>query len=174
MLFRSPLEENQVRIKVKYSSLNYKDVLSATGNKGITRNYPHVPGIDAAGVVSETNTDRFQVGDEVIVTGYDLGMNRDGGFEQYIRVPSDWVVAMPPRMDAREAMSYGTAGFTAALCVGKIASVVSPADGPILVTGSTGGVGSFSIAILHKLGYRVIAVTGKAESESYQIGRAHV
>lgn len=161
------LPEGNVLIKVQYSSLNYKDVLSATGNKGVTRKYPHVPGIDAAGVVAQSNCDDFKAGDHVIVTGYDLGMNTDGGYQQFIRVPAEWVVRMPVNMNAYEAMSYGTAGFTAAQCVEKLSRVVRPKDGPVLVSGATGGVGSFAVAILHKLGYRVMAITGKSDAEAY-------
>lgn len=133
-------------IKVSYSSLNYKDALSASGNKGVTRTYPHTPGIDAAGVVEESRSPHFKVGDEVIVTGYDLGMNTAGGFGEYIRVPADWVVSLPESLSLRESMIYGTAGFTAALSVNKlIGSGVKPEDGGVLVTGATGGVGSTAI-----------------------------
>ena len=162
-----PVQEGEVRIKVLFSSLNYKDVLSASGNKGVTKAYPHVPGIDAAGIVEESSSDRFKPGDEVIVTGYDLGMNTDGGFQQYITVPDKWGVRMPEGLDSRKAMCYGTAGFTAAQCVEKITSVIDTGDGPVLVSGSTGGVGSFSTAILSKLGYLVICITGKPEDSSY-------
>ena len=116
----SELPLNEVLIEVKYSSLNYKDALSATGNKGVTRNYPHTPGIDAAGVVAESSNLAFEVGDEVIVTGFDLGMNTSGGFGQYISVPASWVLRLPGNLSLRESMAYGTAGFTAALCVLKL------------------------------------------------------
>ena len=106
--------------KFKYSSLNYKDALSATGNKGVTRNYPHTPGIDAAGMVAESSHLAFEEGDEVIVTGFDLGMNTSGGFGRYIRVPAAWVLRLPGNLTLRESMAYGTAGFTAALCVLKL------------------------------------------------------
>lgn len=158
----SDLPEGDVLINVKYSSLNYKDALSASGNKGVTRNYPHTPGIDAAGMVVESNSDKFKVGEQVLVTGYDLGMNTSGGFAEYIRVPSEWVVKLPNGMSLKESMAYGTAGFTAALSVYKLINAgIRPEDGEILVTGSTGGVGSTAVALLNNIGYDVIAATGK-------------
>ena len=158
----SDLPEGDVLIKVSYSSLNYKDALSSIGNKGVTRQYPHTPGIDAAGIVTESSSGLFKTGDEVIVTGYDLGMNTAGGFGEYIRVPADWVVPCPDSLSLKESMIYGTAGFTAALSVYKlIGSGVNPEDGEILVTGATGGVGCIAVPILKKLGYEVIAATGK-------------
>lgn len=153
-------------INVKYSSLNYKDALSAIGNRGVTRKYPHTPGIDAAGVVVESLSEKFKVGDQVIVTGYDLGMNTSGGFGQYIRVPVEWVVKLPKGLSMKESMIYGTAGFTAALSVYKLTtSGVTPSDGDILVSGATGGVGSMAVNILSKIGYSVIAATGKPEAK---------
>lgn len=161
----SSLPQGEVLINVKYSSINYKDALSATGNKGVTRKYPHTPGIDAAGIVSKSSDARFQEGDSVLVTGYDLGMNTPGGYGQYINVPAAWVVKLPKNLSLRESMIYGTAGFTAALSVYRmIASGVKPTDGEILVTGATGGVGSIAVSILHKLGYNVVALTGKADA----------
>ncbi|MCK8058495.1 MULTISPECIES: YhdH/YhfP family quinone oxidoreductase [unclassified Fusibacter] len=160
------LPSGDVLIKVDYSSLNYKDALSATGNKGVTRSYPHTPGIDAAGLVEESTDTTFTRGDSVIVTGYDLGMNTDGGFAEYIRVPASWVVKLPEGLSLKESMIYGTAGFTAALSVYRlINSGVKPTDGEILVTGATGGVGSTAITILQKLGYTVIASTGKPQEK---------
>lgn len=161
------LPEGDVLINVKYSSLNYKDALSASGNKGVTRNYPHVPGIDAAGIVAESANINFNPGDKVLVTGFDLGMNTSGGFSEYIRVPSDWVVKLPERMSLKESMMFGTSGLTAALSVHKIVSCgITPESGDILVTGATGGVGSCAISLLSNLGYRVTAATGKMkESE---------
>lgn len=159
------LPAGDILIKVSFSSLNYKDALSASGNKGVTRQFPHTPGIDAAGVVTKSDEASFQQGDEVIVIGYDLGMNTAGGFGQYIRVPAGWVVKLPQGITVREAMIMGTAGFTAALCVEKlIMNGVTPESGPVLVTGATGGVGIIAVALLHKLGYRVCASTGKADS----------
>lgn len=162
----SNLPEGDVLMNVKYSSLNYKDALSATGNKGVTRKYPHTPGIDASGIIVESKSESFIVGDKVLVTGYDLGMNTSGGYSQYIRVPAEWIVKSPENLSLKESMIYGTAGFTAALSVHKLLEAcVNPSDGEILVTGSTGGVGSMSVSILHKLGYDVIAATGKADAK---------
>ncbi|MEZ5528953.1 MAG: oxidoreductase [Porticoccaceae bacterium] len=161
----SGLPEGDVLVRVRYSSLNFKDMISATGRPGVTRNYPHQPGIDAAGEVEESSSPAFKPGDQVIVCGYDLGMNTFGGLGQYIRVPAGWVVSMPQGLDAREAMSYGTAGFTAALCIEKLLQMgTSPADGDVAITGATGGVGTFAIALLAKLGFNVAAVTGKLET----------
>jgi putative YhdH/YhfP family quinone oxidoreductase len=171
------LPDGDVLIRVRYSSLNYKDALSATGNKGVTRKFPHTPGIDAAGVVAESTGDRFAPGDEVILTGYDLGMNTDGGFAEYIRVPENWIVRRPEPLTLRESMIYGTAGFTAALSVSRlIDQSVSPQAGEILVTGATGGVGSISVAILAQAGYRVVAVSGKPDQKGFlsELGAAEV
>lgn len=161
----TPLVSDEIRVKVHYSSLNYKDALSASGNKGVTRNYPHTPGIDAAGVVEETNSKLYEVGDKVIVTSYDLGMNTDGGFAEYIKVPSAWALKLPEGMMMQEAMTYGTAGFTAGISVLRLTERIKPEDGKIAVSGATGGVGALSVSILSKLGYDVVAITGK-ESES--------
>lgn len=162
------LPQGQVLIRVCYSSLNYKDALSASGNKGVTRQYPHTPGIDAAGVVAESSDPTFMPGDQVLVTGFDLGMNTSGGFAEYIRVPADWVVPLPTGMSLREAMVYGTAGFTAALsCYRLINNGVLPEQGPVLVTGATGGVGSIAVALLAKSGYEVVAVTTKVNEIAY-------
>lgn len=162
------LPPNDVTIQVLFSSLNYKDALSASGHKGITRKYPHTPGIDAAGIVVQTNSDKFQVGDEVLVTGYDLGMNTSGGFQQYIKVPSDWIVPLPQNLTLKESMIYGTAGFTAGLCVNEILHKgINPDSGKILVTGATGGVGSLAVAVLSKLGFYVVASTGKIERQEF-------
>lgn len=158
------LPDNDVLIRVLYSSLNYKDALSATGNRGVTRAYPHTPGIDAAGIVEESRAASVHKGERVIVTSYDLGMNTKGGFGQYIRVPADWVVKMPKGLDEKESMIFGTAGFTAALSVFKLTRTVPPGHGDILVTGATGGVGSMAVAILSRLGYSVIALSGKPDT----------
>lgn len=166
----SDLPEGDVLISVKYSSLNYKDALSASGNRGVTRNYPHTPGIDAAGIVLESNNENFNPGDKVIVTGYDLGMNTSGGYGELIRVPAEWVVKLPNNLSLKESMIYGTAGFTAALSIYKlINSNIKPEDGDILVTGATGGVGSIAVSILAKLGYNVIASTGKLHEKEMLI-----
>jgi alcohol dehydrogenase len=156
------LPQNDVLIRVHYSSLNYKDALSASGNKGVTRQYPHTPGIDAAGVVEEVSGGALSVGDEVIVTGYDLGMNTPGGLGQYIRVPSSWVIKRPAGLSLRESMILGTAGLTAALCVQKLEHMgIDRESGPVLVTGASGGVGTLAVALLSHLGYTVAASTGK-------------
>ncbi|MGL1889726.1 MAG: YhdH/YhfP family quinone oxidoreductase [Reichenbachiella sp.] len=161
------LPEGDVLIKVHYSSLNYKDALSANGNKGVTKNYPHTPGIDAAGIVVYSTTDAFVVGESVIVTSYDFGMNHAGGFAEYIRVPAEWVVKLPQNLTLREAMLYGTAGLTAGVGVSKIVALVAPEDGPVVVSGATGGVGSISVMILSKLGYTVTALTGKPDEAGF-------
>ncbi len=162
------LPEGDVVVQVRYSSLNYKDVLSATGNKGVTRKFPHTPGIDAAGIIADSSSEDFKPGDKVIVTSYDLGMNTAGGFGQYIRVPSEWVVPQPEGLTAKEAMSYGTAGFTAALSVWHvIENGVTPDKGDVLVSGTTGGVGSIAVSILSKLGYSVTAVNGVEDETEF-------
>ena len=161
------LPEGEVTIRVNYSSLNYKDALSATGNRGVTKTYPHTPGIDAAGYIEESSIGRFKTGDPVICTSYDLGMNTPGGFGQVIRVPADWIVKLPSGLTLRESMIFGTAGFTAGLSVRKLTASVKPEQGPVLVTGATGGVGSIAVAILAKLGYSVTAVSGKTDAEVF-------
>lgn len=155
------LPKGDVLVKVHYSSINYKDALSATGNKGVTKKYPHTPGIDAAGEVVSSLDDKFKEGDKVIVTGYDLGMNTSGGFGQYIRVPADWVVKLPEGLSLKESMIIGTAGFTAGISVLRLSALVKPSDGKILVSGATGGVGSVALSLLSKLGYQTIAISGK-------------
>lgn len=161
------LEDDDVLIKVHYSSLNYKDALSASGNKGVTRNYPHTPGIDAVGTIVSTNSDQFSVDDNVIVTSYDLGMNTDGGFAEYVKVPASWVVKLPQNLSMKEAMMIGTAGLTAGMSVLRLVDTVKPEDGTIVVSGATGGVGSVSVMILSKLGYKVAAITGKETETPY-------
>ena len=164
----SDLPEGEVLIRVHFSSLNYKDGLSCIGNPGVTRNYPHTPGIDASGKVTESSDSQFKTGDSVIVTSYDLGMNTSGGFGEYIRVPADWVVPLPEGMTFKEASIYGVAGFTAALSVDALQKYgVNPEQGEIVVTGSTGGVGSVSVALLSLLGYTVVASTGKKEESEF-------
>ncbi len=151
------LPEGEVLIKVEYSSLNFKDALSYSGNKGITKKYPHVIGIDAAGVVESCSTGQFKSGEKVICTGYDLGMNTWGGMSEYIRVPAEWVVSLPEGLSAKEAMTYGTSGFTAAQSLYNFEMV--GAKGSVLVSGATGAVGSMAVALLSKAGYEVIAAT---------------
>jgi alcohol dehydrogenase len=162
------LPPGEVLIQVHYSSLNYKDHLSSIGHRGITRNYPHTPGVDAAGTVLESHDNRFKPGDEVLVTGYDLGMNTSGAYAQCIRVPAGWVVLLPEGLTGKDAMAYGTAGFTAGQCVEHlIRGGLFPQDGPVLVTGATGGVGSMAVAILSKLGYDVSAATRDLSNEPF-------
>jgi acrylyl-CoA reductase (NADPH) len=162
------LPPGELLVRVHYSSLNYKDALSATGNKGITKNYPHTPGIYAAGVVELSRNATFAVNEEVIVTGRDLGMNTSGGFAEYIRVPASWAIKRPAEFSFPEAMTIGTAGFTAALALYKMELLgQSPSMGPIVITGATGGVGSLAVAIFAKAGFEVIAVTGKVNSKEY-------
>lgn len=153
---------DEILIKVNYSSLNYKDALSSAGNPGVSRNFPHITGIDLAGKVSKSNSSKFNVGDSVVVTGYDLGMNTKGGHANFVKVPEDWALKIPAGLDEKEIMILGTAGLTAALSVNEIVgSGVIPADGKIVVTGATGGVGSLAVSILSKLGFDVVAVSGK-------------
>lgn len=161
------VEKEALLVKVHYSSLNYKDALSATGNKGVTREYPHTPGIDAVGVVEQSQSEKFTVGEKVIVTSYDLGMNTDGGFGEYIKVPSAWAVKLPKKMTMKEAMLMGTAGLTAGMSVLRLTESVKPEDGRIAVSGATGGVGSVAVSILNKLGYSVVAITGKESETEY-------
>ena len=167
----SDLPAGELIIEVKYSSLNYKDALSATGNKGVTRKYPHTPGIDAAGVVASSTTRMFSVGDEVTVTGFDLGMNTAGGFGQYISVPALWAAKLPQSLSLKDSMGYGTAGLTATLCILRLmAGGLTKESGEVLVTGATGGVGSVAVAILAKMGFNVVAATGKPGEKDFLAG----
>lgn len=171
------LPENEVLIRVNYSSLNYKDALSASGHRGVTQQFPHTPGIDAAGIVEESRDERFQQGDRVIVTSYDLGQNTPGGFGQFIRVPGDWIVPLPGGLSLFESMALGTAGLTAAIGIHHLLQHgVETGSGPVLATGATGGVGTMAVGILAKLGYEVVAATGKTEQESFlkEMGAASV
>jgi putative YhdH/YhfP family quinone oxidoreductase len=162
------LSAGDVTIAVEYSSLNYKDALAATGQGGIVRSYPHVPGIDAAGTVVESQAAEVAVGDRVLITGYDLGVGAFGGYAAYVRVPAAWVVPLPDTLTAFEAMALGTAGFTAAMCLLAMErNGVRPEQGPVLVTGATGGVGSVAVNILAQHGYTVAASTGKADQHDY-------
>jgi len=159
------LPAGDVLIRVAYSSLNYKDALSATGNPGVTRKYPHIPGIDAAGTVVDSRVAEFRTGDEVFVTGYDLGQNTWGGFAEYARIPAGWVVPLPAGLTLRESMIYGTAGFTAAQSVATLVRHgIEPGRGSVLVTGASGGVGSLAVALLAKAGYQVVASSGKSSA----------
>ncbi|MBT7204188.1 MAG: YhdH/YhfP family quinone oxidoreductase [Deltaproteobacteria bacterium] len=161
------LPEGEVLIQVHYSSLNYKDALSASGNRGVTRNYPHTPGVDASGIVAASTDPDFKAGASVIVTSYDLGMNTDGGFGEYIRVPATWVLPLPEGLTLQEAMIYGTAGFTAAQSFWELQTAgCKPENGPVLVTGAAGGVGSIAVRLLLKGGYEVAAVSGHDTGKS--------
>lgn len=173
---KADLPAGDVLIGVRFSSLNYKDGLSATGHPGVTRKFPHTPGVDAAGVVLASDVPDWQVGDQVLVIGFDLGMNTAGGFAGCIRVPAGWLVRCPEGLSLREAMVMGTAGFTAALCVHKLQSVGLGNEGEVLVTGATGGVGSVAVRLLAHLGYTVVALTGKADKADmlHQLGASEV
>lgn len=161
------VSEGELLIKVHYSSLNYKDALSASGNKGVTRNYPHTPGIDAVGTVVTSKSNTFKIDDQVIVTSYDLGMNTNGGFAEYVKVPAEWAVKLPENLSMKTAMCFGTAGLTAGMSVLKLTQHVKPNDGPIVVSGATGGVGSMSLRILKAMGYQTVAITGKANETDF-------
>jgi len=165
-----PLEEldkNDVLIRVKYSALNFKDALSASGNKGVTREFPHTPGIDASGIVERSNSSKFSVGDEVIVTSFDLGMNTNGAFSQYISVPESWVIPLPESLSLKEAVAIGTAGLTAAIGTYKLLTNGQKEGDKILVTGSTGAVGSFSVKLLSHIGFKVSALSSKADKKEF-------
>ena len=163
-----PPAEGEVLIRVRYSSINYKDALAGTGKGQILRHFPLTGGIDAAGEIAESNDRRFQPGDPVICTGYELSATRDGGYAEYLKVSADWVVPLPAGLTLEEAMALGTAGFTAALALYRMEINGQRTDmGPILVTGATGGVGSFAVNIFDGEGYEVTAVTGKPDQQSY-------
>ncbi len=167
-LQQDDLPAGDVLIKVHYSSVNFKDGLAATKNGNIVSSYPMVPGIDLAGVVESSDSSSFSKGDKVIVTSYDLGVDHFGGYSEYARVPSEWVVPLPQGLSLKEAMIFGTAGFTAGLSVIRLQEEgVTPEDGPVLVSGATGGVGSMAVAMLAKLGYEVVASTGKESEHNY-------
>ncbi|WP_309544927.1 YhdH/YhfP family quinone oxidoreductase [Alkalilimnicola ehrlichii] len=158
------LDAGEVVIKAAYSGINYKDALAVTGKGKILRRFPMIPGIDVAGEVVESGDDRFSIGERVLVTGCGLGENHDGGFAEYVRVPVDWMVAIPSGLSEREAMALGTAGFTATMALVRMEDNGSnPSQGPILINGASGGVGSLAIDIFSKAGYSVTALTGKAE-----------
>ncbi len=169
-------QEGFVQIKVSHSSLNYKDALSASGNKGVTRNYPFVPGIDAVGKITDGNSSEFSDGEDVIVTGYDMGMNTPGGFGEFINVPAGWVVKKPANLSNLDAMSIGTAGLTAAASVLKIYESSKNSDFPVLVSGATGGVGSIAVMLISMLGKEVSAITGKSSSTNFlkSIGASNI
>jgi len=171
------LSAGDVVIRAAYSSVNYKDALAATGAGKILKRFPLIGGIDVAGTVVSSEDSRFSEGDDVLVTGYDLGVGQDGGFASMVRVPGDWVVKRPAGLSARDAMVYGTAGFTAALSVVRLErNGLRAGTGPVAVTGATGGVGSLAVGILSALGYEVTAVTGKDDAGDYlrALGAAQV
>jgi acrylyl-CoA reductase (NADPH) len=171
------LPQGEVTVRVAYSSLNYKDALSARGRPGVTRHYPHTPGIDAAGLVLESSDARFAPGQPVLVTSYDLGMDTPGGFGELIRVPGDWVVPLPAGLTLRESMILGTAGLTAGLALEALESHgVVPASGAVAVTGASGGVGSLAVALLAARGYEVVASSGTEGAREWlsQLGAAQV
>ena len=162
------LTPGDVVIKAEYSSVNYKDALAATGTGKILKRFPLIGGIDVAGTVVSSADGRFRDGDRVLVTGYEFGVAQDGGYAAYVRVPADWVVPVPDGLSAREAMVLGTAGFTAGLAIVRLErNGLTPGQGPIAVTGATGGVGSIAIAALSRLGYDVTAITGKDDAHDY-------
>jgi acrylyl-CoA reductase (NADPH) len=171
------LPAGEVIIKVAYSSVNYKDGLASIPNGKIVRSYPFIPGIDLAGTVVRSDDSRFKEGDEVIATSYEIGVSHYGGFSEYARIPGDWIVPLPEGLNLREAMVFGTAGFTAALSVHRLEeNGLTPEKGKVLVTGATGGVGSVAVAMLAKRGYHVVASTGKEKEHDYlrEIGAAEI
>ncbi len=162
------LPEGNVTVDIDWSSLNYKDALAITGKGKIIRNFPMVPGIDFAGRVRHSEDPRFHAGQAVLLTGWGVGENHWGGLSQMARVNGDWLVAMPEGLDSRKAMIIGTAGFTAMLCVMALEDAgVTPQSGEVVVTGASGGVGSTAVALLHKLGYQVVAVSGRESTHDY-------
>ncbi|UOQ84906.1 NADPH:quinone oxidoreductase family protein [Gracilibacillus salinarum] len=167
-LILDDLSDGDVLIKVAYSSVNYKDALASSENGKVASSYPLVPGIDLAGTVVSSNTDRFREGDQVIATSYDIGVAHNGGYSEYARIPAEWIVPLPQGLSVKEAMIYGTAGFTAALSVNRLEdNGLIPQKGKVLVTGATGGVGSLAVAMLAKKGYHVVASTGKQSEKEY-------
>jgi len=171
------LDAGEVTIKVAYSSVNYKDALAATGAGKIIRRFPCVGGIDLAGEVVHSIDPRFSVGDKVVATAFDIGVSHHGGYAEYARVPADWVVALPDGLSLLESMALGTAGFTAALGIVRMeANDLAPENGPVVVTGATGGVGSLAIDMLANLGYEVVALTSKTTEDAYlkNLGASHI
>ena len=163
----SDLPDGELLVRVEYSSLNYKDALSASGARGVTKNYPHTPGIDAAGVVEKSNEKDFPIGSSVIVTGFDLGMDTSGGFSEYIRIPSQWAIQCPDGLSTKESMMLGTAGLTAGLAVDSIKNTCDIKHAKVVVSGATGGVGSIGVNLLSHLGAKVTAITGKMDEKRF-------
>ncbi|MFZ2162439.1 MAG: oxidoreductase [Sideroxyarcus sp.] len=162
------LDPGEVVIRSHYSGVNYKDALAATGAGKVVRRFPCVGGVDVSGVVESSQDARFKVGDQVLVTGYDMGVAHDGGFAEYVRVPADWVVPLPVNLSLFDAMALGTAGFTAALAIHRLEqNELTPDKGKVVVTGATGGVSSLAIRMLSQLGYQVVAMTSKANEQEY-------
>lgn len=171
------LDPGEVLIRNSHSSVNYKDALAATGTGRIVRRFPLIGGIDAAGSVAASDDPRFREGDAVLVTGYGMGVEHDGGYAEYSRVPGDWVVPLPQGLSAADAMAIGTAGFTAALAIMRMEqNGLKPANGPVAVTGASGGVGSVAVDLLAGLGYEVAAISGKDDQHEYlrHLGAAQV
>jgi putative YhdH/YhfP family quinone oxidoreductase len=167
-LYINDLPKGNVLIKTAYSSINYKDGLAAAANGKIVRSYPFVPGIDLAGTVISSDDPRFREGDKVIATSYEIGVTHFGGYSEYAQIPADWIVPLPENLTLKEAMIYGTAGFTAALSIVRLEeNGLTPSKGNVLVTGATGGVGSLAAAMLAKLGYQVTASTGKSSEQDF-------
>jgi acrylyl-CoA reductase (NADPH) len=167
-LTRDDLPAGEVLVKVAYSSVNYKDGLASLPEGRVVRKYPLVPGIDLSGVVVESSDSRFKEGDKVLATGYDLGVSHSGGFSEYARLKADWLVPLPQGLSLSDAMALGTAGFTSALSIYQMERMgLKPENGPVLVTGATGGVASVAIGILKRLGYTIAASTGKASEHEY-------
>ncbi|MDD9864187.1 MAG: oxidoreductase [Gammaproteobacteria bacterium] len=171
------LSSGEVVIRACWSSVNYKDALAATGANRIIREFPRVGGIDVAGRVELSSAAEFRPGDQVLATGYDMGVAHDGGYAHFVRLPASWVIPLPDGMSMRQAMALGTAGFTVALCVQRLEeNGQQPAAGPVAVTGASGGVGSLAVAILSRLGYEVCAISAKPEARDYlvSLGAAEV
>ena len=171
------LDEGEVTVRVHYSSINYKDALAATGAGKIIRRFPCIGGIDLAGEVVDSADDRFKAGDPVVATSFDLGVSHHGGYAQLARVPARWVVPVPPGLSLFDSMALGTAGFTAALAIMRMEdNGLAPGNGPVIVTGASGGVGGLAIDMLARLGYRVVALTGKAAEQEHlkSLGAAEV
>lgn len=167
-LTQDDFDAGEVVIRTHYSGVNYKDALAATGAGKVIRRFPCVGGIDVAGVVHSSQDARYKEGEQVLVTGYDMGVAHDGGFAEYVRVPADWIVPLPSNLTMFEAMALGTAGFTAALAIHRLEqNELEPKKGKVIVTGATGGVGGIAIQMLSQLGYRVVALTGKTSEHDY-------
>ena len=159
------IKKNEVMIIVHYSSLNYKDILLCSGNLGLVRKYPHVPGIDAAGVVIKSNSKKFKVGEKVLVVARAMGISTFGGLSEYVKIPSQWVEKIPKELSLKKSMIFGTAGFTAQMAIFKLLNKGLKKNSlPILVSGSSGGVGSMAVFMLSKLGYKVSALTSNLKN----------